>query len=255
MTVYQDATNAIVGTAAAELATVPLCTVKTNYQNGGTMTMSARDVAKQMYLRGGFRAFYAASLPAIVGQVFSTTSKWTLYRFFQDHVAIFPREYVSANTMANGVASGVLTTLITHPMDVVKIHWQMGVSYPRNSLYRGYSKTFTKVALASSLFFPLNDIFKRSLSESGMSLSQQTMWASSGAAVVSTIVMHPVDYLKTRHIFGQPFCHGWNIFAYYRGLAINLARIVPHFCITMTVIDWMERHRLDTVIVTKPVAH
>jgi len=52
--------------------------------------------------------------------------------------------------------------------------------------------------------------------------------------------MHPVDYLKTRHMAGLNLYSGWNPLIYYRGLSINLMRIVPHFMITMGVIEWMK---------------
>jgi len=52
--------------------------------------------------------------------------------------------------------------------------------------------------------------------------------------------MHPVDYLKTRHMAGLKLYDGWDPRVYYRGLSINLLRIVPHFVVTMVVIEKLK---------------
>ena len=67
--------------------------------------------------------------------------------------------------------------------------------------------------------------------------TENAISASFMSAIISTTIMHPIDYLKTRHIYGLPLYSGFNPFNYYKGLALNLARIVPHFVITMTTID------------------
>jgi hypothetical protein len=226
---FNDILASMAATFVAEVATIPICTVKTNYQN--TESKSMMSTIKSLYQRNGIKSFYAASPAAIGSQMLSTSTKYCFYQYLSN------KQLMGGHAILNGVASGLMSSLITHPMDVVKIHWQMGTSM-RSKLketgvklfYQGYSKTVSKNCVASALFFPLNDYFNNN--------HQLGVIASSGAsAVVSTIVMHPIDYLKTRHIYGQPYWNGLNPLVYYKGLSLNLARIVPHFVIVMTTID------------------
>jgi intracellular septation protein A len=219
--------NSAVGTGVAELATLPICIVKTNYQNSkGTL----REVIARLYAQGGIRAFYRASTPAIFSQIISTSSKYTFYRKLESLPAM-------KNKIVNGLIAGILSSLITHPIDFVKIHWQMRAGPaaldvitregPR-VMYRGYSKSFAKVCVSSAMFYPLYDYARE--------YSGNAAIAAFASAVISTAVMQPIDYLKTRHIYGKKIYHV-DPRIYYRGLSLNLARVVPHFMITMTIID------------------
>ena len=218
-------------TALAEIITLPICTIKTQYQNTASNSIigTFRDILKTE----GFKGFYNASVPAILSQTFSTSSKYVMYRYFEE------KKY--ANKMINGMASGFFSSLVTHPIDSLKIHWQMRTpflpeynKYGPSLFYRGYSKTFGKMMLSSSLFFPLYDyLYQKS--------NKNAIVASFGSALISTTTMQPLDYLKTRHIYNQPLYQGWNPAIYYKGLSLNLLRVVPHFMIVMTSIDYLNK--------------
>lgn len=218
-------------TAIAELLTLPICTIKTNFQNVQDMKSnpSIIGITRDIYKRGGIKPFYAASFPAIGGQIFSTTSKYTLYRYLDSNT-----DYPIKNKFLNGMTAGLISSLFTHPMDVFKVHLQMNQKIEGiNMIYRGYSKTFTKIAISSSLFFPVYDNIKAKI---------DNPYLSAGCSgVIACVIMHPVDYLKTRHMSGLSLYAGWNPLIYYRGLSINLLRIVPHFVITMGVIESMKK--------------
>lgn len=228
---YKNIFYSSTATAFAEFATLPICTIKTNFQNINDMKIkpSIIDVTKKVYKRGGIKSFYAASYPAIGGQIFSTTSKYTLYRYFDSNP-----NYPVKNKFLNGLTAGVISSVFTHPMDVIKVHLQMGQRLDNfKNLYRGYSKTFTKIAISSSIFFPLYDTIKAKVNNPYLS--------AGCSGVVACVLMHPIDYLKTRHMAGLDLYCGLNPFVYYRGLSINLLRIVPHFVITMGVIEGMKK--------------
>lgn len=227
---YRNIIYSSSATAIAEFITLPICTIKTNFQNIQDMKInpSIINVSKDIYKRGGFSAFYSASYPAIGGQIFSTTSKYTLYRYFDTNP-----DYPIKNKFLNGMTAGIISSLFTHPMDVIKVHLQMGNKFRMEKLYRGYSKTFAKIALSSSIFFPLYDTIKAKINNPYLS--------ASCSGIVACILMHPIDYLKTRHMAGLNLYEGWNPLIYYRGLSINLLRIVPHFVITMGVIEGMKK--------------
>jgi len=226
---YKNILYSSSATAVAEFATLPICTIKTNFQNIGDMKVrpSILGVTKDIYSRGGIKAFYAASYPAIGGQIFSTCSKYTLYRYFNSNP-----DYPIKNRFLNGLTAGVLSSLVTHPLDVIKVHMQMDKKFD-GMIYRGYSKTFAKISISSTIFFPLYDTIKEKINNPFI--------AAGCSSVVACVLMHPVDYLKTRHMAGLKLYEGFNPLIYYRGLSINLLRIVPHFIITMEVIEFMKK--------------
>ena len=224
----------IIATTIAELATLPICTLKTNYQNSGSKSIIS--TLKSVYASGGISAFYRASAPAITAQIFTTTSKYYLYNKLNELNEIHS---YGSNRVIHGILAGILTSLITHPIDMFKIHSQMNLSmlsevktHGLKTFYRGYSKTFSKTILSGSMFFPLYDYSKAYLNN--------PLLASAFSGFVSATLMHPIDYLKTRHIAGLKLYDGLNPRTYYKGYSINLLRIVPHFVITMGVIEWVK---------------
>jgi hypothetical protein len=224
--------NSAISTALAEIVTLPICTVKTYYQN--TSSTSIKSTIYEIYKTGGIYSFYRASVPAVLSQTFSTSSKFVMYKYLEN------KQLRYSNKVINGATSGIISSLMTHPMDMIKIYGQMNTpllpEIKKNGIlvfYRGYSKTFSKVLLGSSLFFPLYDFYYEKT-------NKNVIYASVASSITSTFVMHPVDYLKTRHVYGQKLCQGMNPLLYYKGLSLNLARIVPHFTIVMVCIDFLS---------------
>ena len=72
--------NSAIATGVAEIVTLPICTLKTVYQN--TSSVSFVESAKKIYITSGIKGFYKASVPAIMSQMFSTSSKYAFYRKF-----------------------------------------------------------------------------------------------------------------------------------------------------------------------------
>jgi hypothetical protein len=229
MSSLDRAINSAVATGVAEIITLPICTIKTVYQN--TDSKSILQTVKHIYNTRGIPGFYKASVPAISSQIFSSSLKYVFYRKLEDE------NLPHTNKFINGALSGAMASIFTHPIDVIKVHWQMGDTLPIHSpkiFYRGYSKTITKATVSASLYFPLTDYFKTHTDNIAI--------ASLCSAVISIMVTHPIDYLKTRHIYGLSLFEGWNPITYYKGLSLNMARILPHFVIMMTGIDLMEKY-------------
>ena len=225
--------SSLIGTGLAEIITLPICTAKTNFQNSNQQ--SIKTLTKNLYQQHGIKIFYNASFPAIMGQMISTSSKYTLYKFLTTN-----EKNPIKNKFLNGMIGGVTSSLITHPLDVVKVHLQMKYNFSNvlreegiKLFYRGYSKTFTKIAISSSCFFPIYETINEKI--------DNPMMASTFSGFLSAIIMHPADYLKTRHMSGKPLYQGLNPLIYYRGLSLNLLRIVPHFMITMTTIEYLKK--------------
>ena len=122
----------------------------------------------------------------------------------------------------------------------------MGVPVSESSLrayYRGYSKTLSKITVASSLFFPLYEHLRQDHSLSAPVASMAT-------ATISTLIMQPLDYAKTRQIYGLPHSltgQGPVVWlrSYYKGVGLNCARVIPHFTIVMVLIDFGEQKMME----------
>ena len=233
--VYNNIINSSISTGIAEIATLPICTVKTNYQNTMSSNVSILNTIQTMYKNNGLKIFYSASVPAISSQILSTSSKFTIYKYLDTN------NIITQNKLANGLIAGILSSLMTHPIDVFKIHWQMQKSVlyeiSKNNLlilYRGYSKSFIKSSISCSIYFPLYETLGY--------YSQNKIINSVVSASIATLIIHPIDYLKTRHIAGLPLYNGFNPINYYRGLTLNMTRIVPHFVITMYCIEKLSNN-------------
>lgn len=224
--------NSVIAATCAELITLPICALKTNYQN--TASNSIISTFIKIKQTSGIKGFYNASLPAISSQAFSTSIKYCIYKRlikeFSDESPGLDKRFLC------GTTSGLISTIFTHPIDVIKIHMQMRKSFitelKKEGLFlfgRGYSKTLSKILIASTLYLPLMDYF-----------TERTGNIYSGAilsSIISTTCVHPLDYLKTRHVYNLPLYTGLNPMIYYKGLSLNLLRIVPHFTIMMAIIS------------------
>lgn len=189
-----DLVAAASGTAVAEALTLPFCTLKTRVQTSAALEAehAARGLpglVRELYRREGAGAFLRASSHAVGGQVVSTSSKFVLYHEAQRRWN--PGHALSGN-VGSGLAAGVASTLLTHPLDVARIARQAGDAHPgwRQS-YRGYTKTLAKISVGSLLFFPL---FTAAHDATGSKVA-----ASLFSAVVSTTVTHVLDCAKVRH--------------------------------------------------------
>jgi hypothetical protein len=223
-------------TIIAEFATLPICTIKTNYQN--TNSNSIINTTKELYQTNGFKSFYQAFIPAMCSQMISTSSKFVFYKYLEDKKLV---KNFTGYKFINGAIAGLTSTILTHPLDNIKIHHQMNksiVSEIKSSgikvLYRGYSKTISKIIVSSSLFFPLYDYYLDYIKK--QNIKYDYVLASGLSGFTTTLITHPIDYLKTRHIYGHANLYdSSNIFNYYKGISLNMMRIVPSFIITMSM--------------------
>jgi hypothetical protein len=246
---FRNMLNSSLATSIAEFITLPICTIKTNFQNSDiNCKKSIIDITKTIYEKKGIFGFYNSTVPAILSQTFSTSLKYVLYRKLNDTGLdflrkIFPEKYkydivgMIDHKITYGLISGIVTSLITHPIDCLKIHIQMGTSLfhigkLKINPYQGYTKSFSKVCVGACLYFPLFDYMNHKLKNSFMSAFL--------TSVIATIIIHPLDYLKIRHVYTKNYYIGTNPYHYYRGLSLNLMRVVPHFTILMTIISYLE---------------
>lgn len=232
-----------IGTFFAEIITLPICTVKTNYQTNLNYK-SIIPVAINIYIRRGIWGFYDSSCAAVASQVISTSSRFTFYNYIKKLRNTQQDDLF--NNILNGAICGIISSIFLHPIDVVKIHIQNGQSFIKefqktgySLLYRGYSKSFTKMLLNTSLILPTYDFYYSKFNDHVI--------AAALSSLTVTTVLHPVDLLKVRQIANQPLYLSFNDYYsklkyYYRGLHINLMRVVPHFIITMVITEKIKKY-------------
>ena len=235
---YINCFSSCIGTLVAEITTLPLCTIKTIYQNNKTFTIP--ETVNSIIKTQGIKGFFTASSPAIITQVLSTSSKFTLYEKIK-HMRKTEKSNVLDNSI-NGVISGLAGSLITHPFDVWKNFTQRNENYLshlknsaskstcnliKSGLYPGYTGSIGKNIALYSALFPLNDFYKSKFDSIYVSAPLTTLTVS--------LIVQPFDYYKVVKVAGnipsQPF----------RGFTLMLARNIPHFTITMCMTDWISK--------------
>lgn len=261
--IFNNMISSALATAGAEIATIPICTIKTVYQTSNqtsSQQMTIRRTIQNIYRNHGLWGFCKSGFPAMSGQILTTMGKYSSYQYLNQNYPNNPK-------VVNGVLSGLAVSLLSQPFDWARITLQQNkrlISEFKSSgsafFYRGYSKTFLKTFISSSFFYPLYDYIKNKYDNPHL--------ASGLAALTATMFMHPFDYIKTRHIAGEKWFHGYsyydmrpyykglnvnllrvlphsiitiNLQQYYKGLSLNLLRVVPHFIITMNLIEFFNR--------------
>lgn len=220
---------------ATGIATLPIYTIKTNYQNTIPVNVDIIKTIQTMYINNGIKIFNSSRLPVLFSPIVSPSSKYTIYKYLDTN------KLITNNKIANLFITGTLFSLITHSIHVSKINlaktknlaWEIS----KNNLFiivQGYSKLFIKSSVSCSIFVPLYDTLRIH--------NENKIINSVVSASIATLIIHPIDYLKTRHIAGLPLYNGINPINYYRGLTLNMTRIVPHFVITMYCIEKLSNN-------------
>ena len=216
------------GTVIAEIITLPICTIKTVFQNNTNYTIY--NSINSIYRVNNIKGFFQASTPAILSQVLSTSTKYTIYEYMKKHRKIENSDIM--NNIFNGMISGLFGSIIAHPFDVWKIQKQNNKSFIKllknsmknnklitSGLYLGYFGSFGKNLVLYSTLFPLNDYYKSKF---------DSIWISAPlTSVTVSFLTQPFDYYKV------VVTSGGTLSKPYRGYSLMLARAIPHFAITM----------------------
>ncbi len=224
------------GALIAEILTLPICTIKTNYQVQNQLSIP--QITKSIYSRFGIQGFYKASYVAIASQVVSTSTKYAFYNVIKNYRKTEKNELL--NNIINGAISGIGSILLTHPLDVIKNHHQRHVKFiptlkiegPK-LLYRGIDQSIFKSMLISSILFPIYDFYS--------SKTDNVLLRSGLTTLTVTSISHPLDLMKVRKIAGKPIFLGFEPQLYYHGISLNLMRAIPHFMITMVTIEYLQK--------------
>lgn len=236
---YVNLFSSCIGTLTAEILTLPICRIKTIYQNN--KKLSIKSTIDSIVKTHGLIGFFNSLKPALITQMVSTSIKFTLYEKIKnirktDKTDIF-------DNVINGIISGLIGSLISHPLDVWKNFVQRNENYLshikksksksfgnliKSGIYPGFTGSIGKnIALYSSLF-PLNDFYKSKF---------DSIYISAPLTILTvSLIVQPFDYYKVVKIAGNlptnPF----------RGFSLMLTRNIPHFTITMCITESISKY-------------
>jgi hypothetical protein len=226
----------LIGTLVAEIITLPICTVKTVYQNNSSFG-SIRFVIKDIYTKYGIKGFIQASPHSLVSQLISTSTKYTFYHKIKEYRKTEPNDIIS-NSL-NGMAGGVVGSLFSHPIDVWKNYAQRNQvfnfqSFDPKLYYQGYHASLYKNSVLYAILFPTYDYYKTKFNSTFVCSILTTL-------TVSTIIQ-PFDYYKTIRMAGNDVkINISGLKTFKRGFGLMLARSIPHFLITMMVTEKLKK--------------
>lgn len=226
----------LIGTLSAEIITLPICTIKTVYQNNPTHK-SIKSTISYIIQNTGYKGFIQASPHAILSQLVSSSTKYTFYHKIKEYRQTESNDLIS-NSL-NGLAGGILGSFFSHPIDVWKNYTQRNEYFNWKSLnpqlyYQGYSASVYKNAVLYSCLFPLYDYYKTKFDNILISSVLTSL-------TVSTIIQ-PFDYYKTVKMAGSNVNLGLsNILQFGRGFSLMLSRSIPHFFITMVITEKVKK--------------
>ncbi len=240
---HESFISSAIGSFVAEIVTLPICTIKTVYQND--IKLNIKTTIENIYKNNGFYGFYQAATPAIISQVASTSIKFGFYEKIKNYRKTEKEDLL--NNSINGMLGGLLGSIITHPIDVWKNYNQRGVSYfnfikdylKKNSLkdihknvfYVGYTGSIGKnIALYSSLF-PIYDFYTKLLED-----KKYKFVSPIATTLTVSLIIQPFDYYKTVKMANNQTIH------YTRGLSLMIARSIPHFWITMNITEYLKNN-------------
>lgn len=218
--------SSVIGTLCAEIITLPICTVKTVYQNNNTLTIF--QTINNIYTNYGYKGFIQAYRPAIFSQIISTSSKYYFYELIKSYRKTKKSDIF--NNSINGLVGGIVGSIFSHPVDVWKNYLQRNENFSFTNpkiYYQGYSASIYKNAILYSCLFPVYDYYSSKFSNPYIS--------SICTSLTISIIIQPVDYYKTIKMAGNKPTN------WYRGYTIMLARSLPHFAITMEITEYLKK--------------
>ncbi len=222
----------VIGTLCAEIITLPICTVKTVYQNNPNLTI--KETIHKIKKETGYKGFVQAYTPAIISQVVSTSSKYYFYELVKKQRKTEKSDIL--NNSVNGLIGGVIGSLFSHPVDVWKNFLQRNEKFPFSNpkiYYQGYTASIYKTSVLYACLFPIYDYYN--------SIIFLPYLPSVLTTLTVSIIIQPFDYYKTVKMTGKTIkITGNNPSNWYRGFSLMIARSIPHFVTTMAITEYIK---------------
>ncbi|KIW09206.1 uncharacterized protein PV09_00134 [Verruconis gallopava] len=262
----------------ATLAVHPFDVLKTRLQldtSRGQWGNSARILQQIIHTEGGYSALYRGLMPNMIGNSVSWALYFLWYRNLKDLIATYRGQGVqltSADYFAASGISGVLTSVCTNPIWVIKTRMlQTGRNSPK--AYRGISHGIAEIVrtegikgfwrgLVPSLlgnshgavqFAAYENLKNRSRSKlgPGQELSNWDYLVLSGSSkIFAGSITYPYQVVRSRlqtyeagstyRGAGDAVVQIWSkegVRGFYKGLLPNIIRVLPSTCVTFLVYE------------------
>lgn len=224
----------VVGFSFAELITNPVNVVRVVYQ---TENLTLRQTIENVHVR---QAYFNGFLIALASKVVSNSLKYVLYDRIKDYRGTKKDNLVG--NMLNGVIGGVIGTSVTNPLMVWRTRRQRGDAMNLRYSFDGYKISVIRCIPLYGLLFPCRDWYHNFYTNKFGNFIWVGVLASVTTNITTLLVVHPFDYVRTRLAARKPMEYTLNPIKYYRGAHIAFARNMPHFVISMLVMDMLKKH-------------
>lgn len=271
----------------AECGTFPIDLTKTRLQiQGQTNDAKFREIRYRGMLHAlmrigreeGLRALYSGIAPAMLRQASYGTIKIGTYQSLKRLAVERPEDETLLINVVCGILSGVISSAIANPTDVLKIRMQAQNSAVQGGmignfisiyqqegtrgLWKGVSLTAQRAAIVVGVELPVYDITKKHLILSGlMGDTVSTHFLSSfTCGLVGALASNPVDVVRTRMMNQRDLrdgrCSGYKgtldcllqtwknegFFALYKGFWPNWLRLGPwNIIVSFSVVVDVDR--------------
>ena len=159
------------------------------------------------------------------------------------------------NEFIYGCCGGLLGTVVSHPIDTIRINLQSGVkpNYSFLSLYKGLLSPLIGIGIEKAVVFGSYNYLDKELSKYSQFSGNSAMikfFAGVGSGLASTAVVTPVEYFKIQRQNGNKInFKNLSLKGLYRGWTATLFREVPgygiYFTTYNTVIDKFGKNPLS----------
>ncbi|AAC14414.1 unknown [Arabidopsis thaliana] len=267
------AAGALAG-AAAKTVTAPLDRIKLLMQTHGirlgqqsakkaigfieAITLIAKEEGVKGYWKGNLPQVIRV-LPYSAVQLLAYESYKNLFKGKDDQLSVIGR-------LAAGACAGMTSTLLTYPLDVLRLRLavepryrtmsQVALSMLRDegiaSFYYGLGPSLVGIAPYIAVNFCIFDLVKKSLPEEYRKKAQSSLLTAVLSAGIATLTCYPLDTVRRQmQMRGTPYKSIPEAFAgiidrdgligLYRGFLPNALKTLPNSSIRLTTFDMVKR--------------
>ena len=166
-------------------------------------------------------------------------------------VANYMNNEVKTNTIISGACAGASQVLVTNPIEIIKIQYQMGLTQNKSvfqilkstNLYKGSSACFLRDIPFSAIYFPTYNFLKKEF-------PNNYFLAGMLAGIPASYLVTPFDVIKTRYQTDKSYkniidcaqkIYKQNGFTgFYRGGLWRVLKSSPQFGITFFVFEKLK---------------
>ncbi|KAA8517821.1 hypothetical protein F0562_015313 [Nyssa sinensis] len=267
------AAGAIAG-VAAKTVTAPLDRIKLLMQTHGLRAghegvkkgIGFIEAITMIGKQEGIKGYWKGNLPQVIRiipysavQLFAYDTYKKLFRGKDGELSVIGR-------LAAGACAGMTSTLVTHPLDVLRLRLVVEPGYQTMSevalnmlrdegiasFYKGLGPSLIGIAPYIAVNFCIFDLVKKSLPEKYQKRTETSLATALLSATLATLTCYPLDTVRRQmQMKGTPYKSVLDAFpgiverdgllGLYRGFVPNALKTLPNSSIRLTTFDAVKR--------------